>query len=179
MNRLTDGVVTLRPFREDDVPTIVVACSDPETARFVPVIPVPYTQADAEAYLRLADELRNAGERLPFAVAAAGSDELVGAIDARLGEVGSIGYWVHPASRGGGVATRALVLLSRWAVTEGGVERLELTTHPDNVASQRVAEKAGFVREGVLRGHMRVRDGRRDSVLFSLLPSDVDGPPPG
>jgi ribosomal-protein-alanine N-acetyltransferase len=97
---------------------------------------------------------------------------LVGAIDVRLGEVGSIGYWVSPQSRGRGVATRALVLLSRWALRQG-VARLELTTHPENVASQRVAEKAGFVREGVLRSHIRFREGRRDSVLYSLLPSDI------
>ncbi len=67
-----------------------------------------------------------------------------------------------------------VVLLSRWALAEAGVLRLELTTHPENVASQRVAEKAGFVREGVLRSHMAYRDGRRrDSVLFSLLHSDL------
>jgi len=48
-------------------------------------------------------------------------------------------------------------------------------THPDNVASQRVAEKAGFQYEGVLRSHLRYRDGRRrDSFVFSLLPSDLD-----
>jgi [ribosomal protein S5]-alanine N-acetyltransferase len=73
-----------------------------------------------------------------------------------------------------GFATRALRLLSLWAVTEGGVERLELTTHPENRASQRVAEKAGFVKEGLLRSHMRFREGRRDSILYSLVPSDLD-----
>ena len=77
-------------------------------------------------------------------------------------------------ARGRGVATRATKLLSRWALTEADVERLELTTHPENVASQRVAEKAGFTREGVLRAHTAFREGRRDSVLFSLLPSDLD-----
>ena len=65
------------------------------------------------------------------------------------------------------------MLLSRWAVTEGGCQRLELTTHAENLASQRVAEKAGFTREGILRSHIRFREGRRDSVLFSLLPSDL------
>jgi RimJ/RimL family protein N-acetyltransferase len=61
-------------------------------------------------------------------------------------------------------------------VTKGGVERLELTTHPENIPSQRVAEKAGFTREGVLRAHMKFPDGRRrDSVMFSLLPSDLGG----
>jgi RimJ/RimL family protein N-acetyltransferase len=136
-------------------------------------MPVPYGEREARAYLRHADELRAQGERLPFAVAEASADLLVGAIDVRLGEVGSIGYWVHPAARGAGVATRALVLLARWAVTAGGVQRLELTTHPENTASQRVAERAGFVREGVLRSHIRFTEGRRDSVMYSLLPSDL------
>jgi len=174
MEALTDGVVTLRQFTADDVTRIVEACADSETARFIPLIPVPYTQADAGAYLDLAEALWDEGERLPFAVADAATDALLGAIDVRLGEVGSIGYWVHPAARSRGVATRALLLLSRWAVTEGGVERLELTTHPENIGSQRVAEKVGFVREGVLRSHIRFREGRRDSVLFSLLPSDLE-----
>jgi RimJ/RimL family protein N-acetyltransferase len=170
---LRDDRVTLRRFRLDDAPRIVEACSDLETVRFVPLLPVPYTTEDALDYLRHVDQLRSAGARLPFAIADAGTDALLGAIDLRLGEVGSIGYWVHPQARGSGIATRALALLSRWAVTEGGVARLELLTHPENLASQRVAEKCGFVREGVLRAHLRFREGRRDSVMFSLLPADV------
>jgi RimJ/RimL family protein N-acetyltransferase len=55
-----------------------------------------------------------------------------------------------------------------------GVQRLELTTAPENVASQRVAERAGFSREGVLRGLVATKEnGRRDSVMFSLLPADL------
>lgn len=170
---LSDGRVTLRRFRGTDVSRIVEACSDPETARFIPLIPVPYAESDAWAYLEGVRQAWATGERLAFAVALGGSDELVGAIDVQVGEVGSIGYWVHPEARGEGVGTRSLALLSRWAVTTRGVQRLELTTHPENVASQRVAEKAGFVREGVLRSHIRFREGRRDSVMFSLLPSDL------
>jgi RimJ/RimL family protein N-acetyltransferase len=51
---------------------------------------------------------------------------------------------------------------------------MELITDPDNAASQRVAEKAGFTREGVLRSHLLHPDGRRrDSVMFSLLPGEL------
>jgi RimJ/RimL family protein N-acetyltransferase len=72
------------------------------------------------------------------------------------------------------VATRALRRLCRHALDELGFERLELFTDPDNVASQRVAEKTGFQREGVLRSHLRHPDGRRrDSVMFSLLPGEL------
>jgi hypothetical protein len=46
---LTDGVVTLRRFRDDDVPRIVEACSDPDTACFILLIPVPYGEQEAKA----------------------------------------------------------------------------------------------------------------------------------
>jgi RimJ/RimL family protein N-acetyltransferase len=171
---LTDDVVRLRPFRDDDVPAIAAACADPQITRFTVGVPHPYTQEDARAYVERAEREWSHGQGRPLAIADADTDELLGAIEVRLGEEGSIGYWMAPAARGRGIATRALVLLSRWAVADGGVERLALTTHPENLASQRVAEKAGFVREGVLRSHMRFREGRRDSVLFSLLPSDLE-----
>jgi RimJ/RimL family protein N-acetyltransferase len=70
--------------------------------------------------------------------------------------------------------TVAVRLISRWAFKTLGIERLNLTTAPDNVASQRVAGRAGFTREGVLRAWEPTPHGRRDSVMYSLLPSDVE-----
>jgi len=54
-----------------------------------------------------------------------------------------------------------------------GLARIELTCGPDNEASARVAGRCGFVREGVLRSHMAFKGGRRDTVLFSLLPGEL------
>jgi RimJ/RimL family protein N-acetyltransferase len=72
------------------------------------------------------------------------------------------------------LTTRALRVLSRFALAELKLERLELITDPDNHASQRVAGKVGFRREGVLRSHLLHPDGRRrDSVMFSLLPGEL------
>ena len=89
---------------------------------------------------------------------------------------GRIGYWVAAPARGRGVCTRALRLLSGWALDELELQRVDLITNPDNLASQRVAEKVGFRREGVLRAHLRHPDGRiRDSVMFSLLPGELRG----
>jgi RimJ/RimL family protein N-acetyltransferase len=85
----------------------------------------------------------------------------------------SVGYWLAPAHRGRGIATRATRLMARWGFSELGVGRIELTCGPDNRASQRVAERVGFAREGVLRSHIAFKGGRRDSVIYSLLPADL------
>jgi RimJ/RimL family protein N-acetyltransferase len=168
---LRDGEFVLRPWTEADVPALVAACNDPEIWRWIPVIPSPYTEDDALAFVR--GEARP--EERSFAMTRDGV--VVGAIGLGVNSVnyrGRIGYWVAAPARGCGICTRALRLLSRWALEELGLIRLELITDPENVASQRVAEKVGFRREGVLRAHLRHPDGRiRDSVMFSLLPGEL------
>ena len=168
-----DGVA-LRGWRLDDAPAVVAACRDPEIPRWIPFIPSPYTDEDARTYLQGCIDAGD--DRHPFAIVEPGSDRLLGAIDMRLSQIrnGQIGYWIVAEARGKGVCTSALRALSRWALEELGLGRLELLTDPDNVASQRVAEKVGYQREGVLRSHLPHRDGRRrDSVMFSLLPGEL------
>ena len=102
---------------------------------------------------------------------------MIGSIDMRITRLGAghIGYWMAANARGRGLATAALRTLSRWAIEELGLGRVELATDPENLASQRVAEKAGFQREGVLRSMLPTREGpRRDGVMFSLLPGELD-----
>jgi ribosomal-protein-alanine N-acetyltransferase len=70
------------------------------------------------------------------------------------------------------VATRALRLISAWAIEALGAGRLQLHADVDNVASHRVAERAGYSREGILRGWIEQHGERRDHVLYSLLPSE-------
>jgi GNAT superfamily N-acetyltransferase len=78
-----------------------------------------------------------------------------------------------PAARGRGVATHAVRLIGRWAFEDLELARLELTCAPDNHASQQVAARCGFTREGLLRSHVPFNGGRRDSVMFSLLPGEM------
>ena len=174
---LRDGDLVLRPWVEDDVAWLVTACNDPEITRWIPVIPSPYTEEDARAFIgggsRSSPEY--AVPEHSFAIAV--DESPAGAIGMSVNSMnyrGRIGYWVAASSRGAGVCTRALRLLSRWAFDDLELRRLELITDPDNVASQRVAEKVGYRREGVMRSHLLHPDGRlRDSVMFSLLPGEL------
>ena len=67
----------------------------------------------------------------------------------------------------------AIRLAARFGCEELGLYRIEIVAAVDNIASQRVAEKAGAVREGVLRNRLLVRGESQDAVLFSLLPGDL------
>ena len=168
---LRDGDLVLRPWNEDDVDAMVTGCNDPEVARWIPSIPRPYTRDDALAFIR--SEVRP--EHQAFAIELDG--HAVGGIGMGLNSHeyrATMGYWVDATARGQGVCTRALRLLARHALEELELQRVDLITDPENVASQRVAEKVGFQREGVLRAHLRHPDGRiRDSVSFSLLPGEL------
>jgi RimJ/RimL family protein N-acetyltransferase len=84
-----------------------------------------------------------------------------------------IGYWLIPRARGRGLGSRAVGLLARWAVTEAPLARVEALVVPDNIASQRVLEKAGFRREGHLRSYLVFERRRADALIYSLLPSDL------
>lgn len=172
---LRDDDLLLRPVQADDAPAIFDACQDPELARFIPHFPTPYTEEDARSFSARCVERWREDVAYPFVIAEASSGELLGTIESRAPREGvaDVGYWVKREARGRGVATRALRLVARWALGELGVERLWLTTAPENIASQRVAEKAGFTREGVLRAHLVLQGRRRDSVVFSLLPGEL------
>jgi RimJ/RimL family protein N-acetyltransferase len=168
----SDGVVTLRAWHRDDSESLVECLDgDPEIAVWLDQVPQPYTRADALAYIG------GIGESA-FAVTDAETGRILGSIGVRFsetGDVGEIGYWMRGDSRGRGVMTRALRLLARWALDEGGAARVQLRADVENIASRRVAEKAGFQLEGVLRSaHWNARLGRRqDWALYSLLPGEL------
>jgi RimJ/RimL family protein N-acetyltransferase len=174
---LADEVVLLRPWHEADVPGKLLAFSDPVMRRFS-WRTTPYTEADARGDLAEQEEARLRGEELNFALVAPGDQAAVlggcSLSDVRLDQgSAAIGYWLASEGRGRGVATHAVRLLARWAFAGLGLARLELTSGPDNEASQRVAKRCGFVREGLLRSHVPFKGARRDSVIYGLIPGEL------
>ncbi|HEX2294871.1 MAG TPA: GNAT family protein [Actinomycetota bacterium] len=171
--RLDDPVVSVRPWEERDAGSLVTELQDREVSRWVLTIPWPYTDDDAAAFLRFAEEQRDTHRGAHLAVVAQGDGALAGGvalapIDWDNGSA-ALGYWTARSFRNRGIARRAGRLLVDWAFGDLGLERIELTCDPANVPSQRVAEELGFQREGHLRGHLRTSEGRRDSLLYGLL----------
>jgi RimJ/RimL family protein N-acetyltransferase len=91
--------------------------------------------------------------------------------------VTEIGYWTtSPFARGTGVMTEATQTLARWVLELIGFARVELRIATGNAASIRVAEKAGFGREGVARSAGYFHAGRVDLVIYSLIRADLGLP---
>ena len=169
---LVDGTTALRPWRDSDLAALVEACRDPEIVRWTRV-PDNYGETDARAYLLQRYDAILAGTTAPFAIVHATEHTLAGSIalmridwNHRRGEVG---YWLARGARGHGDATRAVRLISEWSAGALGIERIDLYAASGNAASQRVAERAGFVREATLRSFMRGKEGQLDMVAFGLL----------
>lgn len=172
---LTDARVRLRRWRLADAAEVARACDNPEIARWLPV-PSPYTLADAQFYLGTLVPTSWANGTGANVAVVDRQDRLLGAVGLKMplreDGVGEVGYWTAPWARGQGVARRAAALLGRWGLDELGLGRIELLADVENLASQRAAEAAGYLREGVMRAARRDPRNpgapRRDMVLFSL-----------
>jgi RimJ/RimL family protein N-acetyltransferase len=177
--------VVLRPWREQDAPRVVEACSDPASRRWLPNLPSPYALADAQWYIRTREEEHAQGSGVYWCVADSRDDRCLGSIGLMgLGAPSlrnEMGYWAHPDARGRGVMTEAARLALRHAVVpvlDGGLglDRVTLRAATGNVASNRVAQRAGFTRVGLSR-HVDARpDGTFDDLaLYDALPDEVLG----
>ncbi len=168
---LDDGVVALRRPAPGDVDAIYAACQDPDIARFT-TVPSPYERQDAvDWFERSGDNWRN-GESASFVIVDATTSELLGNLGVvrfdRAQDVAEVGYLVKREARGRGVASRAVSLVASWALGDLGFGRLEMLTDVRNHASQRVAEKAGFRREGEIDPPERCRERSERMFLFAL-----------
>jgi len=170
--------VVLRPPRHVDAPAVASACRDPEIHRWT-FIPQPYRLEDAQGWIAVQEAARESGESLALLAADARDDALLGAVGltvrSREHDRLEIGYWTAAEARGRGVATTGVRLLSRWALGALGARRMELLPFVGNAASCRVAERAGYLREGVMRAYF-VHGGRPvDAVMYALV-ADGDRP---
>jgi RimJ/RimL family protein N-acetyltransferase len=170
---LVGDAIRLRLRADIDTPATVEACNDAAIQRYT-VVPQNYTEADAHEFARHCATALADGTSLSLVIADVETDELLGSIALRrVGTEGhrwSVGYWVAPWARQRGVATAALRLISAFGFEELGVGEIELLAEPENLASQRVAEAAGFRRGDLLRNHIVIKGSAHDVFAYTLLP---------
>jgi RimJ/RimL family protein N-acetyltransferase len=172
------GEITLRPFTAGDIPWVYEVSLDPAVQKYVQV-PLPYRIADAEFFVReMAIGAWPRRERVEFVVAGPADGAPLGRVGLGLDGIGAaqIGCWMDPAARSRGVATRAVRALCRWGFAELGLGLIEWRAEVGNTASRRVAEKAGFTIEAVLRRRLVHRGSRVDAWVGSMLPDELGVP---
>jgi RimJ/RimL family protein N-acetyltransferase len=148
--------------------------ADPDVVRFTRV-PAGADEAFVRGWIKRYEDGWDDGSRAGFAIRGQGGTVLGFAAFVELHleqQEGEIGYMVAPAARGRGVAPRAVELLTRWGFDALGLIRLELRIDVQNPASELVAARTGYEREGVLR-NVHFKDGLRcDLAVWSRLSHD-------
>ncbi|MDX6476207.1 MAG: hypothetical protein QOH95_1718 [Gaiellaceae bacterium] len=169
---MTDGVVALRRMRESDRAAVLSTFADPLVREWLNMPREP-KDSDFDSVLRVIRKGFASGDRYDYVVTAPPADDSLGAVIAsrRHRDNYEIAYLAREEGRGRGLMTRAVGLLCDWLFEEG-VGRIEIRTHPDNDASQQLARRAGFQREGLERKSIWLHNTRHDAILWSRLPND-------
>ncbi len=160
--RLTTPRLLLRAFAEADVPRLISLAGDYEVARNTLNIPHPYTQADAQHWLRLTQQGYAQHTAYAFELELRATGEFIGGmgltLEARFDRA-EVGYWLGQLYWGLGLATEALAAVLRFGFEELNLNKIYATHIAENPASGRVMLKNGMVKEGELVQHTK-RDGR-------------------
>jgi len=169
---LSDGVVLLRALEPQDRESVLATMRDPHVRRWFNM-PADPSDADFELLLAQTREGWERRDRLDFQITAPPEDVAVGAVIAsqRVRDNWELAYLAGERGRGRGLVVRAVQLVCGWLFAHG-VQRIEIRTHPENVDSQRLAERVGFRREGRERRSIWLHGQRCDALVYSLLPDD-------
>lgn len=181
--RYTDGCVTIRPYQFSDIKEMAAAAreSADEVYPWLEWCKPDYSLQEAETWIRAQREAWSAQSEFEFVIIDTETRRVLGGVGLNhlhpTDRFANLGYWVRTPQTGKGVATAAVRLAARFAFEQTELERLEIVVNVKNLASQRVAEKAGAHKEGVLRRRIFMHGMSHDAMLYSLIPRDLTDRP--
>lgn len=176
---LTDGTIALRPYRPEDADELYEAVRESiaELHPWMPWCHPGYSIEESREWLASREEVWNKGTDYGFRISDSRSDRYLGGVGLNqingLYRAANLGYWIRTSAAGQGVATRAARLVARFGFEELNLIRIEIVAAIGNLPSQRVAEKVGAVREGVMRKALLVHGTAHDALLTSLVAEDI------
>ncbi|MGW0598503.1 GNAT family N-acetyltransferase [Streptomyces sp. NPDC002776] len=169
------------PASRADVEAWLRGRTDPEFRRWNTPLRFTTDVDTAREQLRASARTAAEGGAAPYCIADPVTGRPLGHIGVnvinRVMNTARVGYWVLPEERGRGIATRALALAARWALTDLGLHRIELDHAVGHDSSCHIAERCGFRYEGTLRGAMWEagrHDAYRDAHLHARLAEDPE-----
>jgi RimJ/RimL family protein N-acetyltransferase len=171
--------VDIRPYAVNDAPAVWEAARESlrELQPWMPWCHPAYSLDESRSWLELQVRAFEQGTAFEFAIVSADGKYLgacgLNQIDA-LNHRANLGYWVRTSASGRGVATHAVRSLRDWAFRNTDLLRLEIVIAVGNIASQRVAEKTGARREGVLKHRLFLHGVAHDAMMFSFTTESLD-----
>jgi RimJ/RimL family protein N-acetyltransferase len=166
---LRDDGFVLRRWESEDAEDLAIIGADPLISRFLSLWPENFTLESAEGYIAFAASGRSSGTRDFWAVTDEETGAVLGSVELFLADAGiTVGYWMREDFRGRGMTARAVRIALANAFRELRFTEARLVTHPENVASQRVAEKLGFEFVGLVPHKPPYKDGCAQSRAYRL-----------
>lgn len=176
---LIEGPIVIRTFRADDVNALFEAVRESiaEVGRWLPWCHENYSIEETRQFILSRASSSQADEWYSFGIFEHDGGRFLGGVGInfinRVHQLANLGYWVRTSAAGRGSATIATRAVAKFGFENLGLQRIEIVSAVDNIASQRVAEKAGATREGVLRRRLLINGKSLDAVMFSLVPEDL------
>ena len=167
------GNIRIRPYKLNDAPALYEAAKEscPDVYQWLPWCHPEYKIEEAENWLAEQVQKRQEGTEFEFAILNGDGFYLGGCglnwID-RKQKIADLGYWVRSSAMGQGVAVHAVKLLSKWGFDNTDLMRLEIKCAVEHVRSQRVAEKAGAVKEGIRKACLDIHGKKHDAFVFVI-----------
>jgi RimJ/RimL family protein N-acetyltransferase len=177
--KLVNERILIRPYRPDDAARVYEAARESvhEVGMWLPWCHAGYTMEESKNWIKLCAKSWEKGTAYEFAIFDSRTGQYLGGcglnhIDLAY-KTANLGYWVRSGSTRHGIATTATMLLARFGFVELHLNRIEIVAAVENSKSQRVAEKAGAKREGILRNRIPLDGRAHDAAVFSFIPQDL------
>ena len=175
-NRLQSDLVTLQKYTLEDTAELFAAIKE-SIERVYPWLPwchPNYRLAETEAWLKTRPQLWDEGKQFGFSIRDR-QGTIVGGCG--LGIISpnwsaNLGYWIRTGYTKKGYATAATRILAEFGIKELQLKRIEIVASVKNIPSQRVAERAGALKEGISRNRLEIHSLAHDAVIYSFIPQD-------
>ena len=177
---LQDGSILMRPFQPGDAQGLFEAIRESlaDVTPWLRDLGSVRSVTEVEAFIAAQPENWANGIAYNFAITGLDGSTMLGGCG--LTQIhpnhrfANLYYWVRSSRTRQGIASRATRLVARFGLETLGLQRIEIVVETTNIASLRVAEKAGACREGILRNRLNSYGVPRDAVMFSLIPLDFE-----
>jgi len=178
-SEISNGQITIRRYFLEDTDKLYEAVRESidEVSLWLPWCHPNYSKQESIDWISMQMDAWDYGNEYSFFIFENSSEKLIGGVGlnnlVKEHKMGNLGYWIRTGYTGKGIATAATLMCAKFGFEELKLNRIEIIAATENIASIRVAEKAGAKREATLRNRLIVRDKIFNAALFSLIPGDI------